>query len=182
MAAYPYQAPAAGRKDVPAGPGKLWKRIPPGRRTQAVEAFWNDEEAVEQQAEALLAIASHLRFRPKTVRTLPLEKRVRYLASLPTVSDAVAGRVLVSYHLAHQRPMLAAFLDTLGIAHDNGVLNAEEVKPPELGQLKEAAAKLEAQYPKEDVELYFLTLLVQDPETWGGLADVLETMNPQGES
>jgi hypothetical protein len=116
------------------------------------------------------------------VRTLPLERRARYLASLPTVSDAVAGRVLVSYHLAHQRPMLGAFLDMLGIAHDNGVLNAEEVKPPEPEKLKDAAAKLQEQYPKEDVELYFLTLLVQDPETWGGLADILETMNPQSES
>lgn len=181
MSPYPYQSPVAGRKDVPAGPGKLWKRIPPERRLAAVEAFWQDDEAVEQQAEALLAIASNLRFRPKTVRTLPLEKRVRYTAALPAVSDAVAGRVLVSYHLAHQRPMLAAFLDSLGIAHDNGVLAAEEVKAPAPDQLKQAAAKLQAQFPKEDVELYFLTLLVQDPETWGGLADILEEMSPQGQ-
>ncbi len=178
MSPYPYQAPVAGRKDVPAGPGRLWKRIPPERRAKAVEAFWQDEEAIEQQAEALLAIASHLRFRPKTVRTLPMDKRVRYLATLPSVSDAVAGRVLVSYHLAHQRPMLGAFLDALGIAHDNGVLNAEEVKPPAPEKLQEAAAVLQAQFPKDDVELYFLTLLVQDPETWGGLSDILETMRP----
>jgi hypothetical protein len=174
MSPYPYQAPVAGRKDAPAGPGKLWKRIPPDRRVTAVEAFWKDDEAVEQQAEALLAVASHLRFRPKTVRTLPLEKRVRYLAALPSVSDAVAGRVLVSYHLAHQRPMLAAFLDALGIAHDNGVLTAEDVKAPEPAKLQEAAGRLQGQFPKEDVELYFLTLLVQDPDTWGGLADVVE--------
>jgi hypothetical protein len=178
---YPYQSPTAGRKDVPAGPGKLWKRIPPGRRQTAVEAFWQDDEAIEQQAEALLAIASHLRFRPKTVTALPLEKRVRYLATLPTVSDSVAGRVLISYHLAHQRPMLSAFLDGLGIAHDNGVLAAEEVTAPAPEQLQEAAAKLQTQFPKEDVELYFLTLLAQDPETWGGLADILESMSPQGE-
>jgi hypothetical protein len=179
MSPYPYQALPTGRKNVPAGPGKLWKRIPTERRMMAVEAFWKDDEAIEQQAEALLAIASHLRFRPKTVHTLPLEKRVRYLSSLPTVSDAVAGRVLVSYHLAHQRPMLGAFLDALSIANDTGALNAEEVKPPSPEKLQEAADALQAQYPKDDVELYFLTLLVQDPETWGGLADILEKMNPQ---
>lgn len=176
MTAYPYQSPATGRKEIPTGPGKLWKRIPAERRLAAVEAFWQDEEAVEQQAEALLAIASHLRFRPKTVRTLPLDKRVRYTAALPSVSDAVAGRVLVSYHLGHQRPMLGAFLDLLGIAHDNGVLAAEEMTAPEPAKLKEAAAKLQEQYSKEDVELYFLTLLVQDPDTWGGLSDILEEM------
>jgi hypothetical protein len=178
MSPYPYQAPPAGRKDVPAGPGKLWKRIPAERRLTAVEAFWQDEEAIEQQAEALLAIASHLRFRPKTVRTLPLEKRVRYLAGLPSVSDSIAGRVLVSYHLAHQRPMLGAFLDGLGIAHDNGVLATEELEPPTVEKLKEASAALQAQFPKDDVELYLLTLLAQDPATWGGLAEVLEALHP----
>jgi hypothetical protein len=182
MSPYPYQSPTAGRKDIPAGPGKLWKRIPPDRRQLAVEAFWQDEDAIEQQAEALLAIASHLRFRPKTVRTLPLDKRVRYLSTMPVVSDAVAGRVLVSYHLTHQRPLLSAFLDALGIAHDGGVLAAEEIKAPAPDQLKEAAAKVQAEFPKEDVELYFLTLLAQDPETWGGLAEILESISPQSAS
>jgi hypothetical protein len=172
--AYPFQSLVAGRKDVPAGPGKLWKRIPQERRLEASVAFWNDEEeSVEQQAEALLAIASHYRFRPKTARTLPLEKKARYLASMPGLSDSVAGRVLVAYHLAHQRPMLGAFLDALGIAHENGVLKAEEMKAPEPDRLKAAVTTLRGAYPHDDVELYFQTLLVQDPATWGGLADLL---------
>lgn len=178
---YPYQSSIGGRKNIPAGPGKLWKRIPQERKLAAVEAFWEDEEAVEQQAEALLAVAGHLHFRPKTVATLSRDKRVRYMMALPAVSDAVAGRVLVSYHLAHQRPMLGAFLDALGIAHDNGVLTADEIAAPDPAGLKEAAAKLQTQFPKEDVELYFLTLLVQDPETWGGLAEVLEATDGQAE-
>ncbi len=171
---YPFQSPVTGRKDVPAGPGKLWKRIPQEKRVEAAAAFWQDEdESVEQQAEALLAIASHYRFRPKTVRTLPLDKKVKYLAALPALSDAVAGRVLVAYHLAHQRPMLGTFLDALGISHDNGVLKEQEMKAPEAERLKQAAATLRAAHPAADVDLYFQTLLVQDPETWGGLADVL---------
>lgn len=171
---YPFQTPTTGRKDIPAGPGKLWKRIPQEKRAEAATAFWQDEEeSVEQQAEALLAIAAHYRFRPKTVRTLPLEKKVRYLSALPALSDPVAGRVLVAYHLAHQRPMLGAFLDALGIAHDNGVLTEQEMTPPEADRLKEAADVLRASYPAADVDLYFQTLIVQDPETWGGLADLL---------
>jgi hypothetical protein len=172
--AYPFQTPVTGRKDIPAGPGKLWKRIPQERRIEAASAFWQDEEeSVEQQAEALLAIAAQYRFRPKTVRTLPLEKKVKYLAALPALSDAVAGRILVAYHLAHQRPMLGTFLDALGIAHDNGVLAAQETSAPDPEKLKAAAAALRAAYPAPDVDLYFQTLLVQDPDTWGGLADLL---------
>jgi hypothetical protein len=171
---YPFQQPAGGRKDVPAGPGKLWKRIPAERKLEASAAFWQEEESVEQQAEALVAIAGHFRFRPKTVRTLPVERKVRYLAAVPALPDTVAGRVLVAYHLAHKRPMLAAFLDALGIPHDSGVLNAEGLNPPAADKLAAAAATLRAAFPKDDVELYFQTLLVQDPETWGGLAELLE--------
>jgi hypothetical protein len=70
--------------------------------------------------------------------------------------------------------MLGAFLDALGIAHENGVLKGEELKAPEPERLKAAAAVLRAAYPKEAVDLYFQTLLVQDAETWGGLADLIE--------
>ena len=172
--AYPFHTPVAARKDIPAGPGRLWKRIPPERKLQAAEAFWQDErESLEQQAEALLAVAAHYRFRAKTVRSLPVEKKVRYLASLPGLSDSVAGRVLVAYHLAHQRPMLGAFLEALGIAHENGVLKGEDLQAPAPERLKAAAASLRAAYPPEDVDLYFQTLLVQDAETWGGLADLV---------
>ena len=170
MAAYPFQPEAPGRKDVPATPGKLWKRISLERRSEAAAAFWEDEDGLDQQAEALIAIASHFRFRLKTARALPLERKVRYLASLPGLSDAVAGRVLVSYHLRHRRPMLASFLDALGIQHDSGVLSGDELKAPDQERLAEAVAKLRVEYPKEDVDLYFQTLLVQDPDSWGGLA------------
>ena len=183
MTAYPFQPPTPGRKQVVASPGKLWKRIPAEQRNEAVQAFWEDEEGVEQQAEALLAIASRLRFRPKTVRSLPLDKKVRYLSSLPAVSDSIAGRVLVSYHLRHQRPMLGAFLDALGIEHDNGVLAGEGITKPDQDKLKEAAARLRAGFPPDAVDLYFQTLLSQDPETWGGLEEVLgsELGQPEGE-
>ena len=180
MSPYPYQSPATGRKDIPAGPGKLWKRIPSERRLAAVEAFWQDDEAVEQQAEALLAIASHLRFRPKTVRTLPLDKRVRYTAALPTVSDAVAGRVLVSYHLAHQRPMLGAFLDLLGIAHDNGVLAGEGITHTRAREAQGGGDGPDVPVSEGGRRAGLLTLFVQDPDTWGGLLDILEEMG--GES
>ncbi len=170
--AYPYQTPTPGRRETVGGPGKLWKRIPVERKAQAAAAFWDDAESAEQQAEALLAIAQYFRFRPKTVRGLPLDQRARRLAALPALSDAVAGRVLVAYHLAHHRPMLSAFLDALGIEHDHGVLTGEGLKPPAANLLKEAAAKLREQFPAEDVDLYFETLLVQDPETWAGLAEL----------
>ena len=145
--------------------------MPAERRQEASEIFWNDEESAEQQVEAVGAIASHMKFRAKSVFGLPIAKKARYLASLPTISDSVAARALVQYHLARQRPMMGTFLDALGIAHEDGLISDENVKRPEPEPLKNAAEQLAAKYPDADVALYFATLVSQDPETWGELAD-----------
>ncbi len=144
----------------------------------AAEGFWADEQSTEQQIEAVGALAGHMKFRPKSVISLPLEKKVKYLATLPNVSDTVAARALVNYHLEHQRPMMAAFLDLLGITHDNGLINEENVAKPDAPKLKAAAAELSSKFPKDDVILYFSTLVSQDPDTWGSLADL--TREPVG--
>ena len=144
----------------------------------AAEAFWADEQSTEQQIEAVGALAGHMKFRPKSVIGLPLDKKVKYLVALPAVSDTIAARALVNYHLDHQRPMMGAFLDLLGITHENGLISEENVAKPEAQKLKAAAAELSSKFPKEDALLYFSTLVSQDPDTWGALADV--TREPVG--
>lgn len=156
-------------------PSKLWRRMPAERREEAAELFWSDEQSAEQQVEACAAIATHMKFRAKTVLTLPLDKKVKYLVRLPTVSDAVAARALVNLHLGRQRPMMAAFLDSLGVAHEDGLIQDETVVKPETEKLRAAAAALGEKYPAEDVALYFSTLVSQDPDTWGELADLPQT-------
>jgi hypothetical protein len=153
-------------------PSKLWKQMSPDRRLDAARAFWEDEQSAEQQAEAIIAIAQHLKFRPKSAASLPIEKRTRYLATLPNISDLVASRLLIAYHLAAQRPMMGRFLDALGIAHENGLITNDEVGRPERTKLQDAANALRQEYPAEDVELYFSTLVAQDPDTWGELQEL----------
>jgi hypothetical protein len=156
-------------------PSRLWKRMPAERRLAAAELFWSDDQSTEQQIEAVAAIAAHMKFRTKSVLGLPSEKRIRYLAGLPVISDTVAARALVSYHLERQRPMMSAFLDSLGIAHENGLINDETVSKPDASRLRTAAAQLAATFPADDVSLYFATLVGQDPGTWGDLAELPET-------
>ena len=156
-------------------PSRIWKRMPAERRIAAAELFWSDDQSAEQQVEAVGAIAGHMKFRAKSVFSLPEEKKARYLATLPAISDAVAARALVNYHLERQRPMMGAFLDALGIAHENGLIQEEKVPKPEPAKLRSAAAELAGRYPAEDVALYLSTLVSQDPETWGDLAELPET-------
>src|SRR6266508_4415076 len=152
-------------------PSKLWRRMPLERRVDAADLFWNDEHSADQQMEAVASIATHMKFRPRSVLALAPEKRAKYLAQLPTVTDAIAARALVNYHLERQRPMMGAFLDLLGIAHENGLIAEENIAKPDAANVKAAAKDLAATYPADDVSLYLSTLVSQDPETWEALID-----------
>ena len=150
-------------------PSTLWKQLAPDRRLRAADAFWKDENASMEQTEAVLAIANRIKFRVASVFKMPREKKARQLVALNSVSELVAARLLVAYHLEQQRPMMASFLDALGIAHADGLIADEELSAPPRESLENAARTLTAAYPAEDVALYLSTLVWQDPETWGGL-------------
>lgn len=154
-------------------PAQLWRHLDSERRALAARAFWVDDNATQEHAEVVYLIAQRIKFRAKSVLALPTEKKAHYLLQLP-VSEMVAARLLVTYHLAHQRPMMGAFLDALGIAHEDGIISDEEVKAPSSEALTEAARRLSAAYPAADVSLYLATLTWQDPDTWGVLATLPE--------
>src|SRR5262245_58563610 len=155
-------------------PARLGRRMPMERRLDAADLFWSDEHSADQQLEAVASIATHMKFRPKSVLGLAPDKRAKYLATLPTMSDSIAARALVNYHLERQRPMMGAFLDLLGIPHENGLINDEHVVKPDGAKVTAAARELGTKFPPEDVSLYFSTLVSQDPETWNALVDVVE--------
>ena len=155
-------------------PSKLWRKIPLERRVDAASLFWEDEHSADQQVEAVSAIATQMKFRPRSVIALPPEKRAKYLAQLPAISDTIAARALVNYHLERQRPMMAAFLDLLGIQHENGLISDETVAKPDPAKVQNAAKDLSTKFPPEDVSLYLSTLVSQDPETWEALIDVAQ--------
>jgi hypothetical protein len=153
-------------------PARLWKELPSEIRVRAAEAFWQDEDSPEigmQQVEALVAIAKRLNFRQKSVQAMSIERKARALAQLPDVSDALATRALVAYHFQHQRPLMAAFLDALGVAHDNGLITQEDVQPPDRSRLASAVEAVRGAFPAQDVALYLSTLVAVDDETWGQL-------------
>ena len=147
--------------------------MPADRRLAAAELFWADEQSTDQQVEAVSAIATHMKFRPKSVVSLPIQRKSKYLAALPAIPDTIAARALVNYHLERQRPMMAAFLDALGIKHEDGLIAEETVARPDMEKLRAAVADLATKFPAEDVSLYFSTLVSQDPDTWGELAGML---------
>lgn len=152
-------------------PAQLWKQMSEEQKLRAAEAFWREPDGIEQQVEAMALLAQKLKARPRYIQGLPIEKRAKHLAHFPGMPDLLAARMLVSYHMAHQRPMMAAFLDALAITHDNGLITEDPKGPVTAEQVKAGRAALSGSYPAEDVELYFATLLAQDPETWSALRE-----------
>lgn len=153
---------------------QLWKLMTDAQRKGAAEAFWNEGEAGAEHAEVVGLLSRRLNFRVKSVLALPLERKAKYTAGLAAVSDGVAGRLLVTYHLAHQRPMMGTFLDALGIAHDNGLI-AEDAQPTvDTTKLDDAVKAIREQYPAEDVNLYLHTLRLQDHATWSAVGEHLQ--------
>jgi|SRR5579862_8221545 len=156
-------------------PSQLWKDLPADRRVALADAFWREggDDARMQHVEAASVLARRLNFRPRSIQALPIERRAKHLANLSDVSDLVATRALIAYHMAAQRPLMSAFLDALGIAHENGVINADQVPKPEAAKLAEAVSAIRQSFPADDVSLYLRTLEIIDGETWGDVHDLL---------
>lgn len=149
--------------------------MPVDKRIQAAEAFWLDADSPEiaaQHAEAIAVLARRLNFRTRSVQSLPVERRAKHLAQMSDVSDSIATRALIAYHFSTQRPLMAAFLDAIGISHDNGLITDEDVQPPPLETLEAAVQTVERSFPSDDVELYLKTLTALDEDTWAPLKNL----------
>lgn len=153
---------------------RLWRKLSPDERLQAATAFWEQppEEAI---GSALGAIVKARRLRPQVARSLPLEARARILAAQTEPGETVAAALLVALHLAHRRPLLAAFLDAVGLAHEDGVLRDEaDDTPLPTDAARKGRAALAGAFPPEQVQLYLNTLWLQDPERWAALKRMAE--------
>lgn len=151
---------------------RLWKRLTREERLTAAAAFWK-EPPQEVVSSALAAIIKARRLRPQVARSLGEEERARALAGILEPGEVVAASLLVALHLSERRPLLAAFLDALGVPHENGILKeeADEAPPPTEAQLRRGLDALSS-FDTHQVEVYLNTLALQDPGRWGALERV----------
>jgi hypothetical protein len=149
---------------------RLWKTLAKEDRLLAAASFWRDTPA-ELAGSALGAVVRARKLRPQVARTLSDEQRTQALAGVLEPGETVAASLLVALHLAARRPLLGAFLDALGLPHEDGLLKEEADAQPAPGEAELAAAieKLKSGFPAQQVELYLNTLWLQDPERWAGL-------------
>ncbi|MBI2683209.1 MAG: hypothetical protein HYX26_08360 [Acidobacteriales bacterium] len=151
----------------------IWKNMGDARRLQAATAFYSDPALADYHRAADTFLARLKNFRPQFIRKLPAEKRASYLATAPLGLE-LAAQLIVSYHFAHQRAMMAAFLTGMNIPNDQGLISEDaDLSPPSADAIAAAVTSLRAAFPAEDVEIYLQTLLSQNPDTWSGLSALL---------
>jgi hypothetical protein len=157
---------------------KLWKALTPDERTAAVTAALADDESGWVKTTTRAAVASAIKFRPQTVATWPKQKLVTEAARVPIDDVQLLSAFQVDLHLGTRRPMMATFLDAVGVKHDAGRIDTEASGPIEVTpeRLRAAADDLASRYPLDEVVTYFLTLLLQDAETWAGAIGWLESI------
>jgi hypothetical protein len=150
---------------------RLWKSLPREERSLASGAFFRDP-APDLVGSALGVLAKARRMRPQAARALGPEAQARILATVLDPGENLAQGLLVSLHLAERRPLLATFLDALGLPHEDGILaeEAEAAGPPTVEAARKAVEAL-ARHPRDQVETYLNTLWLQDPERWAALPD-----------
>lgn len=162
---------------------RIWNLMGPERRQAAAEAFWSSRElqSLQQQAEALLA--RQLKARPVFIRRLPLERKAVYLAREMARNDYLGDAALSAYHFAGHRSMLTDFLNTIGIAHENGHYETVgSAAPPSTEALEKAIGQLLDKYRRLDVVIYLGALVVQDRRFWAHLQPIVERMEKEVEA
>jgi hypothetical protein len=148
---------------------RLWKHLPPEERLLAATAFFAEPPS-ELAGAAVGALVKARHLRPQAARSLAPDAQARILATVLDPGEPLSQGLLVSLHLAHRRPLLGAFLDALGLPHEDGVLKeeADAMAPVALDKAKAATAAL-ASFPPADVRTYLNTLWLQDPDRWAVL-------------
>ena len=155
---------------------RLWKHLLPEERLLAATAFFQ-EAPPELAGVALGALVKARNLRPQAARSLAPDAQARILATVLDPGEPLSQGLLVSLHLGHRRPLLAAFLDALGLPHEDGVLKeeADAEGPVSVDEAKAALAALTS-FPHAQVQTYVNTLWLQDPGRWGALEAVAEAV------
>jgi hypothetical protein len=144
----------------------LWKRLTREERLSAATHFWK-EPPQGLVPTALAAIVAARKMRPQAARALAPEQQAKVLASVLDPGEPLSAFLLASLHLGERRSVLVAFLDAVGLPHEEGMLKPEsdDIALDE-AKVKAAVEKIAADFPREQVELYLNTLWLQDPERW----------------
>ncbi|HWA16102.1 MAG TPA: hypothetical protein VG817_06710, partial [Gemmatimonadales bacterium] len=136
-----------------------------------------DKESRPHLVQYVATLPRFKAFRPQAIKKLTNKELISAIAGSTQLTQDMIRSALISLHLPARAAMLGAFMDSLGIPHEDGLIaEGATVKLPGADKLATAVIGLAKQFPPRDVGIYLLSLVAMDPETWSPLADVLPNL------
>ncbi|MEO5803314.1 MAG: hypothetical protein ABIR24_07265 [Verrucomicrobiota bacterium] len=125
---------------------------------------------------AISAVAESRKLRPAFFERKPRTERHAEMATMlakPRL-DAAASTLIRVWLMKKHTQMLIDFLDALGMAHKEGVVD-DLPATVEDAKLKEAIEKLLTKYPREEVSVYLNAFYSMNDVSWLNLKTLLES-------
>jgi len=119
----------------------------------------------------LVTVADARKLRPAFFERTPRPARH---AAMAVTLELIAANLVRDWLMKNQTPMLADFLDTLGVAHKDGAVDnlPAAVEEP---ILQAAVEKLLGKYPAEEVAVYLNAFYTMNDVRWPNLESMLKT-------
>ena len=154
---------------------QVFASLDPQRATALVCAL--QEKVPALYAQALGAACLAMRARPVYLQRQPVEKRAEAIrrALARVAADPVAAEVLAVYFLECKKPLLIEWLDKLGLAHQEGLLEADAPPQPAEDALRDAARGFLAADDDPDRPLLLRAFAAQEAISWPALDALLAT-------
>lgn len=155
----------------------LWNALTEAERGEACLAVWQGQDSMSQGArKAILPeLARCLRFREKFLQRKSAEERATLLLKNIKRPDLTGfyGPVLRSWLLCRKSPMLSAFLNALGLPHNNGLIE-KEVQAPDVAGFRKGIQTIHGKFPDKDVAVYLSCLSLLGQDLWDHLPEAIE--------
>jgi len=153
---------------------EAWKEVTPELNHEVLEAAYVHDKKLYRRL--VQEMAQNLRKRPQMVLEMPRRERHAFfypLLQLPHF-DLHAQNLVIVWLAETQAPMMAAFLDALGIAHDGKGYADGFPEAVDEARLKQAVAGLYEGFPKDAVGLYLRVLDRVSGVEWPGLPALVQ--------
>jgi len=155
-------------------PHEVFAAMPPDQTTVFFRTLAEECPAMFSQAIAAASIAT--KSRPQYLLRQPLEKRAGAVRrALARVASApMAEEVLAAYFVECRKDVLVAWLDRVGLAHDDGILKDERPKCPAKAKLSQHVKDFLAEADDPDRALLLSAFGAQSAIDWPALDALVE--------
>jgi hypothetical protein len=119
-------------------------------------------------------VAKALKFRPQSIRKLPMVQRARRAKSIleSTVNSELTYELFGSYLMKTRKDLITDFLDATGVEHEDGMLSGDLAEQqPSPDKIGSAVKDLDGRFDPEDVTLY-LAICAQH---WPSIDEIRDT-------